>query len=63
MTIDSNNDVALAELVMHRLNQQDREIAALRAELRQREACFDRFAELMAGVSRAVADGADRLLS
>lgn len=59
MTIDS--DVDLIQLVMARLDRQDREIEALRAELVQREARLERFAGLMADVSATVADGADRL--
>lgn len=59
MTIDS--DVDLIQLVMTRLDRQDREIEALRAELVQREARLERFAGLMADVSATVADGADRL--
>ena len=59
MTID--NDVDLIQLVMHRLDRQDHEIEALRAELVQREARLERFAGLLADVSATVADGADRL--
>ena len=61
MTIDSDNDVALAEILMSRLDRQDREIAALRDEIAQREARLERFAGLLADVSETVADGADRL--